>query len=87
MFGGAGEHLPGSDRGVELVGEHGVGVVGVEGFLDPGQLEAFELPADAERGNPIPLLVRVDHQSHIFTQRGTYPPPGSDRSVGRVVQP
>jgi hypothetical protein len=72
MLGSTGEHLTGGDRGVKLVGKHGValGVVAVQGFLDPRQAVAFELPADAERGDPIPLLICVDHQGHLVAQLG-----------------
>jgi hypothetical protein len=70
MLGSTGEHLAGGDRGVKLVGQHGValGVVAVQGFLDPRQAVAFELPTDAERGNPIPLLICVDHQGDVVAQ-------------------
>ena len=87
MLSGAGEHLPGGDRGIKLVGEHCValGVVAVEWFLDPGQLEAFELPSDSEGRNPIPLLVRVDHQPRRRSARRVPSPPDSGRSESRAV--
>ena len=70
MLGGAGEHLAGRDRRVELGRQRGVAfvVVGVERLLDPDQVEVFEDAAHALRGRPVPLLVGVDHDRHRIAQ-------------------
>ena len=66
VLGGAGQHLAGGDRRVELGGQRGVAfvVVGVERLLDPDQVELLEDAAHALRGRPVPLLVGVDHDRH-----------------------
>jgi hypothetical protein len=66
VLGGAGQHLAGGDRRVELGGERGVAlvVVGVERLLDPDQVVLLEDAAHALRGRPVPLLVGVDHDRH-----------------------
>ncbi len=70
VFGGAGQHLAGGDRGIELRGQRGVAlvVVGVQRLLDPDQVERLQRPAHALRGGAVPLLVGVDHQRHRVAQ-------------------
>ena len=70
VLGGAGQHLAGGDRRVELRGERGVAfvVVGVERLLDPDEVELLEDAAHALRGRAVPLLVGVDHQRHVVAE-------------------
>ncbi|AGP61128.1 hypothetical protein M271_48830 [Streptomyces rapamycinicus NRRL 5491] len=66
----AGQHLTGGDRGVQRRRERGMplGVVGVERFLDPGEVEPLQHPAGTGGGDPVPLLVGVDHQRNAVAE-------------------
>jgi hypothetical protein len=69
VFADAGQHLAGCDGGVEGLGELGVpfGVVGIEGFLDPHEIELFQRAAHPHDCRPVPLLVGV----HVPAGTGT----------------
>ena len=75
VLGDAGQHLAGRNRGVQRAGEVGValGVVGIEGFLDPDQVVLLQQPTHPLRGGPVPLLVGVDHHRHVIAQVLTDP--------------
>ena len=86
----AGQHLAGGDRGVERRGQLRVplGVVRVERFLDPDQVELLQRPPDPQRRTAIPLLVGVDHQRYVGAEMladGVRPDPG--RSGCRAGRP
>src|SRR5215207_9823966 len=75
VFGDAREHLAGGDRGVQRPGELGVpvGVIGIQRFLDPDQVEALEQPANPLRRGPVPLLIGIDHEWNVIAQVFPYP--------------
>src|SRR5215212_4129693 len=70
VFGDAGQHLPGGDRGVQRPGQlcMALGVIGIQRFLDPDQVETLEQPAHPLCAGPVPLLIGIDHQGNVITQ-------------------
>ncbi|MOA12212.1 hypothetical protein D3C78_1321850 [compost metagenome] len=70
VLGNAGEHFTGRDRRIELQRQRGMtfGVIAIERFLDPDQVERLKTAAHALRSGPVPLLVSIDHQWEAIAQ-------------------
>ena len=62
------------------------GVPGVEGLLDPDQVEGLELAAHPAGAGAVPLLVGVDHErgvAEVLAQRGDPVEVGRASRAGR----
>ena len=70
VLGGAGQHLAGGDRCIELRRQRGMAcvVVSIQRLFDPDQVHRLEDAAHALRRRPVPLLVGVDHQRRVIAQ-------------------
>ena len=74
MFAEAGQHLTGSNRGIQRGSQLGVtfNIVGIQRLFNPDQIELLHFTSHTDGGFPVPLLIGIDHQREIITQRFTH---------------